>query len=131
MLAQGTGYTPSMSKSGGPLNFPISLTPQAIERVKAIRAREGRPNAFLRVGVRGGGCSGLSYVARLDEERTTLDLSKDFDGLEVVVDSKSAQFLVGTTLDYTGALIGGGFRFNNPNAERGCGCGSSFTPRAS
>ncbi|MER3413012.1 MAG: iron-sulfur cluster assembly accessory protein [Armatimonadota bacterium] len=119
-----------MSRSGRPVEFPITLTPRAIDRVKAIQAREGRPHAFLRVGVRGGGCSGLAYVARLDEERTTLDLSKDFDGLEVVVDSKSARFLAGTTLDFTGELIGGGFRFDNPNAERGCGCGTSFTPRA-
>jgi iron-sulfur cluster assembly protein len=125
------GYTGFMSTLGNPQEFPITLTPRAVERVKAIRAREGRPTAFLRVGVRAGGCSGLSYVARLDEERTTLDLSKDFDGLEVVVDSKSARFLNGTTLDYTGELIGGGFRFDNPNAERDCGCGSSFTPRAS
>lgn len=118
-----------MDPKGQEVEFPITLTQRAIERVKAIRAREGREAAFLRVGVRGGGCSGLSYVTRLDEQRTALDLSKDFDGLEVVVDQKSAEFLRGAVLDYTGQLIGGGFRIDNPNAERGCGCGSSFTPK--
>jgi iron-sulfur cluster assembly protein len=118
-----------MDKKGQEVEFPITLTQRAIERVKAIRAREGRTDAFLRVGVRGGGCSGLTYVTRLDDQRTALDLSKDFDGLEVVVDSKSAEFLHGSVLDYTGQLIGGGFRIDNPNAERGCGCGSSFTPK--
>ncbi len=109
--------------------FPVRLTARAIERVKRIQEKESKKDHFLRVGVRGGGCSGLEYVLRLDRERKPIDQSADFGGLEVVVDARSADFLRGATLDYTGELIGGGFVFDNPNAVRGCGCGSSFTPK--
>ena len=109
--------------------FPIRLTARAVERVKRIREKESKEDHFLRVGVKGGGCSGLEYVLRLDSERKPIDQSADFGGLEVVVDARSAEFLRGATLDYTGDLVGGGFVFDNPNAARGCGCGSSFTPK--
>ncbi|MEM4409103.1 MAG: iron-sulfur cluster assembly accessory protein [Candidatus Caldarchaeum sp.] len=109
--------------------FPLRLTVRAVERVKRVRAKECKEDHFLRVGVKGGGCSGLEYVLRLDKDRKPIDQSADFNGLEVVVDSRSAEFLQGATLDYTGGLVGSGFVFDNPNAVRGCGCGSSFTPK--
>ena len=111
--------------------FPVSLTPAAIERVKKLIQKDGRPGLFLRVGVKGGGCSGMEYVMKLDDKPKPIDLTADFDGVDVVCDSKSAGFLLGAVLDYTGNLIGGGFKFENPNASRSCGCGTSFTPKAS
>jgi len=90
---------------------------------------DGRSEAFLRVGVKGGGCSGLEYVMKLDTVRKPIDLEQEFDGVKVICDAKSAVYLRGSTLEYTGNLIGGGFKFDNPNAGRSCGCGTSFTPR--
>ena len=110
-------------------DFPVNLTEKAIGQLKRLVAKDGREGAFLRVGVKGGGCSGLEYVMRIEVDRKQLDLSREFEGVEVVCDSKSAKFLKGATLDYTGNLIGGGFKFENPNADRSCGCGTSFMPK--
>ena len=112
------------------MSFPIAITPSAQAQLKRLLAKDGREGVFLRVGVKGGGCSGLEYVTRLDTERKPIDLSEAFNGVEVVCDSKSAKFLDGATLDFTGNLIGGGFKFENPNADRSCGCGTSFMPKA-
>ena len=87
-------------------------------------------NAVNPVGVKGGGCSGLSYVLDLVESATDRDVVYEMDGVEVLVDRKSARFLAGTTLDYsTRNLLEGGWKWTNPNASRSCGCGSSFTPK--
>lgn len=109
--------------------FPIELDERAIAQVKKLLTKDGRQDAFLRVGVKGGGCSGLEYVLLLDDKPRANDLTLEVDGIRVVCDSKSAKFLSGATLLYTGNLIGGGFTFENPNAQRSCGCGSSFTPK--
>lgn len=109
--------------------FPVTLTASAIAQIKRIQAKEGKAGHFLRVGVKGGGCSGLEYVFKLDTRETDIDLRNEQDGVTVVVDSKSAQFLKGSMLDYTGELLGGGFKFENPNASRSCGCGTSFAPK--
>ncbi|MBS1700394.1 MAG: iron-sulfur cluster assembly accessory protein [Armatimonadetes bacterium] len=109
--------------------FPVTVTPTALEQVKRIIAKDGRPDVFLRLGVKGGGCSGLEYVMKLDVARKPIDLEMVVDGITIVCDSKSASFLEGSTFDYTGNLVGGGFAFQNPNAARSCGCGTSFTPR--
>lgn len=108
--------------------FPVTLTPSAVARIRRLIEKDGG-EAFLRVGVKGGGCSGLEYVLRLDKEKRGDDLESEIGGILVLVDPKSAKFLQGATLDHTGELIGGGFKFYNPNAERGCGCGTSFTPK--
>jgi len=110
------------------IDFPVVLSPQAIPHLKRLIAKDGRPDVVLRVGVKGGGCSGLEYVIRLDTRRLPQDFETDFDGVRVVCDAKSAKFLRGATLEYTGDLIGGAFKFDNPNAKRSCGCGTSFTP---
>jgi iron-sulfur cluster assembly protein len=110
-------------------DFPVTLTDGAVAQVRKLLAKDGRPEAFLRVGVKGGGCSGLEYVLKLDTRRTPIDLESAADDVKIVCDSKSAAFLTGTTLEYTGNLIGGGFVFHNPNASRSCGCGTSFTPK--
>ena len=85
------------------------------------------PNeAFIRVGVKGGGCSGLSYDLSFDTDLKPEDKVFEHNGIRIAVDKKSFLYLVGTELDYSGGLNGKGFFFNNPNATRTCGCGESF-----
>jgi len=105
----------------------IQLTPNAVKEVKGMIARKNLGNAALRVGVQGGGCSGLSYNLNFDTEVQPHDTSFEVDGLRVIVDEKSALYLAGTTLDFSTELVGGGFKFLNPNAKRSCGCGESFS----
>lgn len=109
--------------------FPIVVTERAVAALKKLVAKDGREGVFLRLGVKGGGCSGFEYVMRLDTERKPIDLSISLDGVEFVCDAKSAKFLQGATFDHTNNLMGGGFKFENPNAARSCGCGTSFTPK--
>ena len=85
--------------------------------------------SVLSKGVRGGGCSGLSYTLGFDKDTTDYDHLVEFEsGVKVAVDMKSALYLKGTEVDFTTDLLGGGFKFNNPNARKSCGCGSSFQP---
>jgi iron-sulfur cluster assembly accessory protein len=109
--------------------FPVAITPRAVDQLRRLLAKDGRPEAFLRLGVKGGGCSGFEYVSRIDTARKAIDIADEIDGVPVAVDAKSAVFLQGATFDYTPNLIGGGFKFENPNAARSCGCGTSFTPK--
>lgn len=109
--------------------FPVTIALEAIVQVRRLLAKDGREGAFLRIGVKGGGCSGLEYLLKLDVSQRDSDLETLVEGVKVVCDPKSAKFLVGGTLVYTGNLIGGGFQFENPNAARSCGCGTSFTPK--
>jgi iron-sulfur cluster assembly protein len=110
--------------------FPVTLTDAAVAQAKRVLAKEGKDGSFLRIGVKGGGCSGLEYVMKADTAERDGDLRTQFGDLTVVCDPKSATYLEGATLDYTGNLIGGGFQFRNPNADRSCGCGTSFMPKA-
>ena len=82
---------------------------------------------FVRVGVKSGGCSGLSYELKFDSNQLNEDHLFEDNGVKILVDKKSLLYLVGTTLDYSGGLNGKGFVFNNPNANRTCGCGESFS----
>jgi len=84
-------------------------------------------NSFVRVGVNSGGCSGLSYDLGFDKEEQEDDKSFEDNGIKIVVNKKSYLYLIGTTLEYSGGLNGKGFVFNNPNANRTCGCGESFS----
>lgn len=104
----------------------IHVTPSAIEELKRLIAKENEPNLFVRLGVSSGGCSGLSYAMEFDTESKEFDREFDFDGLTVRVDLKALMYLKGVTLDYKTGLMGG-FSFDNPNAKRSCGCGTSFT----
>jgi iron-sulfur cluster assembly protein len=113
------------------MSFPVTLTPEAINRVRKLIEKDGRQGVFLRLGVKGGGCSGMEYVLKLDTARKPIDSEIDLDGVTIVCDAKSAKFLEGSVLEFTNNLIGGGFKFENPNAGRSCGCGTSFTPKAS
>ncbi len=96
----------------------------ALELIKADNRPEG---TFIRVGVEGGGCSGLSYKLEFDNNLKEGDQQFEDKGIKIVVDRKSFLYLVGTELEYTGGLNGKGFVFNNPNASRTCGCGESFS----
>lgn len=116
-------------EKGATEEFPVRLTSSALAHIAKIMKKDGRPEAFLRIGVKGGGCSGFEYVLKIDTQPSPYDIEQELDGIRVVCDSKSAVYLKGTTLDYTGNLIGGGFKFDNPNAKRSCGCGTSFTPK--
>jgi iron-sulfur cluster assembly protein len=104
----------------------IQVTPSAVSEAKRLLEKQGKPNLGLRVGVQGGGCSGLSYKLGFDEERAG-DHIQVFDGVRVLVDPKSSLYLEGTTVDFVDGLEGRGFKFLNPQAKKSCGCGESFS----
>ncbi len=111
----------------GSLNEEITLTEKAVSEVKKIIKENNIPDNYgLRVGVKGGGCSGLSYTLGFDSELRDGDKIIDIDGVKVYVDWKSVLYLKGTTVDFSDGLMGRGFVFNNPTAKKTCGCGSSF-----
>lgn len=103
----------------------VTLTAPAAKKVKELMETEGEELA-LRVAVRPGGCSGFSYEMYFDSEVDDDDSVAEFDGVRVVVDSQSLQFLQGAQVDYREGLMGSGFNIENPNVTRTCGCGSSF-----
>jgi iron-sulfur cluster assembly protein len=104
----------------------ITVSENAKKKVESLMAEDGISNGFIRVGVEGGGCSGLSYKMDFDTELKPEDKIFEDKGVKIVVDKKSLLYLIGTELDYSGGLNGKGFTFNNPNASRTCGCGESF-----
>ncbi|HEV7230776.1 MAG TPA: iron-sulfur cluster assembly accessory protein [Bacteroidia bacterium] len=106
----------------------ITVSENAKQRAIELIRDEHKPvDSFIRVGVEGGGCSGLSYKLEFDNQMKDGDQVFEDKGIKVVVDKKSFLYLVGTELDYSGGLNGKGFVFNNPNASRTCGCGESFS----
>ncbi|HUR17524.1 MAG TPA: iron-sulfur cluster insertion protein ErpA [Acidimicrobiales bacterium] len=105
----------------------ISLTDTATSKVAELLTMEGNPDLALRIAVRPGGCSGYSYEMFFDSELAHDDLVTTRGQVRVVVDPASAQLLTGATLDYKDGLQGAGFSVNNPNAQRSCGCGQSFS----
>lgn len=106
----------------------INVTEKAVKEIKRIMGENNIPGNFgLRVGVKGGGCSGLSYSLGFDSEVKPTDNIIEKDGLNIYVDMKSFLYLSGTEIDYSDGLNGKGFVFNNPNAQKTCGCGSSFS----
>lgn len=104
----------------------IHISETAAKQISHLKSQETNPDAFLRVQIVGGGCSGLSYKLKFDSEMQPADKTFEGHGVRIVVDQKSYLYLLGTTLDYEGGLNGKGFSFNNPNAKKSCGCGSSF-----
>ncbi len=105
----------------------IKLSTNAAKRIKEIMSNADGKTIGVRVGVKSGGCSGLSYELKFDSNQLNEDRLFEDNGVKILVDKKSLLYLVGTTLDYSGGLNGKGFVFNNPNANRTCGCGESFT----
>jgi iron-sulfur cluster assembly protein len=108
----------------------VEITATAAKQVQFLIQKKGDPSLGLRIGVKGGGCSGLSYVMNLEPAPRDNDVVFEAQGVRVFVDPKSARFLEGTTLDYSiKNLLEGGWVWTNPNAGRTCGCGTSFTPK--
>lgn len=106
----------------------IKVSDSARDQVMKLKAdQQVVADAFIRVGVKGGGCSGLTYLMDFDTEMKEDDKVFEDKGVKIVVDKKSFLYLVGTELDYAGGLNGKGFSFINPNANRTCGCGESFS----
>ncbi|SRR5229473_579208 len=106
---------------------PITLTANAIAKVKEIMTQQTPVPAGLRLGVVGGGCSGFSYSMSFENQAGMMDKQYEFDGLKVFVDATSASYLQGAQVDYIETLEGAGFKFENPNVKSTCGCGSSFS----
>ena len=117
-----TTGTPEVKKTA-----PITLTPNAVAKVKEIMTQQNPVPAGLRVGVVGGGCSGFSYSMQFENSAGMMDRTFDMDGLKVYVDATSVMYLNGCVVDYVETLEGAGFKFDNPNVKSTCGCGSSFS----
>ncbi len=104
----------------------ITMTPSAAQRIREVLEREGKSECSVRLGVAGGGCSGMSYKMEFDNKEKPGDEVFELDGIRVLVDLKSYLYLNGTELDYEVGLLAGGFKFRNPNIKRSCACGESF-----
>ena len=116
-------YTAAPDKESG----LITLTTPAVDKVRELLSTE-EPNAALRLGVRPGGCSGFQYEMYFDTQVDELaDFVKDYDGVKIVVDRASSELVQGAEIDYVDGLQGAGFKINNPNVTRSCGCGQSFS----
>lgn len=105
----------------------IRITAAAAEKIQTLLQKQGRPNGVLRIAVVGGGCSGLQYKMDLQDGPADRDFLVVANGVQIVVDPKSALYVTGSELDFVEALMGGGFKVNNPNATNTCSCGESFS----
>ena len=124
MATTTTPTTPTTPESK-PKTAPISLTPNAIAKVKEIMGSQTPVPAGLRVSVVGGGCSGFSYSMQFENSAGMMDKTFDMEGLKVYVDATSIMYLNGCVVDYVETLEGAGFKFENPNVKGSCGCGES------
>jgi iron-sulfur cluster assembly protein len=104
----------------------INLTPAAVERVKSLLEKRGKPAAGIRIGVKTKGCSGLSYTLEFADEKGAMDEVVQQDGVTVLIDPKATLFVLGTEMDYVEEKLQSGFVFKNPNEKGRCGCGESF-----
>lgn len=105
----------------------VTLTERAAEEIRGLLERQGQADAALRVFVSGGGCSGLNYGMAIDDSVEEGDFIYNCHGVKVVVDPLSINYIKGASVDYVEDMMGGGFKIENPNAVRSCGCGSSFS----
>lgn len=106
----------------------IDLNESAVSKLKELFEEEGNPNLKLRVFVQGGGCSGFQYGFTFDEDVNEDDFNLEFNGINLLVDTISAQYLQGAKIKYTESAMGASFSIDNPQAQTTCGCGSSFSP---
>jgi len=128
MATTTTELTPEVKLSEGtPKAAPIVITPNAVKKIKEIMAQQNPVPAGLRMGVVGGGCSGFSYSMSFENAAGMMDKQYEIDGLKIFVDGTSSMYLQGAQVDYVESIEGAGFKFENPNATRTCGCGSSFS----
>ena len=108
-------------------NSQIFVTKKAVKRLKAVMSSEGKKNHFVRMSVDSGGCSGMNYKMDFENNHGDYDKIFEINGLKVVCDLKSWLYLKNITIDYSDDMLNGGFKIENPNAERTCGCGTSFS----
>lgn len=127
MTMSETPREPISMLGGAPSGEPlVTVTEAAARKVVELRDREGKADARLRLFVKSGGCSGFSYGLAFDDRVNDGDLVEDHDGVPVVIDQFSQQYVNGAEIDYVDSLMGSGFAINNPNAVSSCACGSSF-----
>jgi iron-sulfur cluster assembly protein len=126
---EGASAAPPQPLASSGTSTGVQVTERAVKKIRSAMAKEGISveEGGLRLGVMGGGCSGLSYSIKFDSHLRERDRIYEFDGVRVFVDPKSFIYLHGMTLDYEETLVRQGFNFINPNSTRSCGCGSSFT----
>jgi len=108
-------------------NATITATKSAVKRLKGVMAADGKEDHFLRMSVEGGGCSGMTYKMDFENEKGEFDKEFESNGLTIICDLKSWLYLKDIEVDYSDDLLNGGFKIKNPNAERTCGCGTSFS----
>ena len=108
-------------------NATIIVTKQAVKRLKSVMEAEEKGNQFLRMSVESGGCSGMSYKMDFASKQKEFDKLFESNGLKIICDLKSWLYLKNVEIDYSNDLLNGGFKIKNPNAERSCGCGTSFS----
>ena len=108
-------------------NATITVTESAVKRLVAVMKSDGKDDYFLRMSVEGGGCSGMTYKMDFENEKRDYDKEFESNGLTIVCDLKSWLYLKDVEIDYSDDLLNGGFKIKNPNAERTCGCGTSFS----
>lgn len=129
-IPQGTpaATVPDVKPKRAPRARPmaINLTAAAVERVKALLDKRGKPSAGVRIGVKTKGCSGLSYTLEFADEKGPMDEVVQQDGVTVLIDPKATLFILGTEMDYVEEKLQSGFVFKNPNEKGRCGCGESF-----
>ena len=119
---------PSVEKAQNDFkNSQIFVTEKAAKRLKAVMSSEGKDNHFVRMSVDSGGCSGMNYKMDFEDNQGDYDKIFEINGLKVVCDLKSWLYLKNITIDYSDDMLNGGFKIENPNAERTCGCGTSFS----
>jgi len=108
-------------------NAQIYVTKKAVKRLQAVMVSEGKDDYYLRMSVDSGGCSGMNYKMDFDKNKENFDKIFESNGLKVICDLKSWLYLKDITIDYSDDMLNGGFKIENPNAERTCGCGTSFS----
>ncbi len=108
-------------------NATITATKSAVKRLKGVMTTDGKKDHFLRMSVEGGGCSGMTYKMDFENEKGEFDKEFESNGLTIICDLKSWLYLKDIEVDYSDDLLNGGFKIKNPNAERTCGCGTSFS----
>jgi len=107
--------------------LPITITSNALDHVHHLLEKRGKPSLGLRIGIKSGGCSGLSYIVEYADEKGQFDEVVEFAGVTVIIDPKAIMYLIGTEMDYIDGDFKSGFVFNNPNEKNKCGCGKSFS----
>ena len=118
-------HAPASAPASGPGKREIEITAAAAAEIAKQRDKRGTPGAMIRIGVRGGGCTGFTYVFEWAEQARATDKVFSAHGVSIVVDPKSLVYLGGMQLDFVRGMMGHGFKFNNPNAKGSCGCGES------